>query len=53
MAGVTVAVSLATELVQVVLGMLSFEFYLSEGQEEENNHFFSSLGQEMCFPLEK
>ena len=36
MPGVTVAVSLATELVQVVLVMLSFGFYLREGGEEEN-----------------
>lgn len=33
MPAVTIAVSLATELVQVVLVMLSFVFYLSEGGE--------------------
>lgn len=37
MPAVTIAVSLATELVQVVLVMLSFWFYLSEGGEEENS----------------
>lgn len=37
MPSVTVAVSPATELVQVVLVMLSFGFYLSERGEEENN----------------
>lgn len=36
MPAVTIALPTATELVHAVLVMLSFEFYLPEGGEEEN-----------------